>query len=167
MEKMEAYIALKMIFSAFVISIAGALTYIGLNKEMMMLFTVLLFIDYATGLGKAATLKEDITSYRMKYGIASKFVLILIPVTLAIAAKILGTDFSDILFMGINILVLSEVYSIFGNIYSMKKKKELPEIDAVAELSAFIRDRLILLDRRSSGIPNTENKHEREDDVQR
>ena len=74
----------------------------------------------------------------MKYGMASKFVLILIPITLAIAAKILGQDFSDILFTGINILVFSEVYSIFGNIYSMKKKKELPEIDAVAELSAFV-----------------------------
>lgn len=157
----EAVLTMKMIFSIVIVSVAGALTYIGLNKEMMMLFSVLLIIDYITGVGKAAVLKHDITSYKMKYGLASKLVLIFIPVTLAIAAKILGKDFSDILFTGINILVLSEVYSIFGNVYSMKKKKELPEIDAISELASFIRDRMINLDRRSSPTQN-----EREDDVQ-
>lgn len=161
----ETLLTAKMIFSSFVFSIAGALTYIGLNQEMMLLFSILLIIDYMTGLGKAAIIKEDITSYKMKYGIASKLVLIFIPIVLAIAAKILGKDFSDILFTGINILVLSELYSIFGNIYSMKKRKELPEIDAISELASFIRDKLIMLDRRSTDTRD-QSTREREDDVQ-
>ena len=79
----------------------------------------------------------------MKYGIISKFSLLLIPLVLAIAAKAVSADFSYVLIVGINILVLSEVYSIVGNIYSVRTKEELPEYDAVAMIGKKIRAMLI------------------------
>jgi len=141
----EAYTTWMIIYNTLLAGFAMFLTYLGLNKEAFTLFAALLFIDYLTGVGKAGVLGQSITSNKMKYGIASKMVLLFIPIVLAIGAKIIKHDAEDILFVGINILVLSEVYSIIGNIYSMRTKEELPEIDAVAAIGKFIRDKLIAL----------------------
>ena len=119
------------------------ITYLGISGEAFLLSAILLLIDYLTGLAKARALKHSITSNHMKYGIISKFSLLLIPLVLAIAAKAVSADFSYVLIVGINILVLSEVYSIVGNIYSVRTKEELPEYDAVAMIGKKIRAMLI------------------------
>lgn len=141
----DAYSTSMIIYNTLLAGLATLLTYLGLNKEAFTLFAALLLIDYVTGVGKAWIIGQSITSNKMKYGIASKMVLLFIPIVLAIGAKIIKQDAEDILFVGINILVLSEVYSIIGNIYSMRTKEELPEIDAVAAIGKFIRDKLIAL----------------------
>lgn len=141
----DAYSTSIIIYNTLLAGFATLLTYLGLNKEAFTLFAVLLIIDYVTGVGKARIIGQSITSNRMKYGIASKMVLLFIPIVLAIGAKIINQPSDSILFVGVNILVLSEVYSIIGNIYSMRTKEELPEIDAVAAIGRFIRDKLIAL----------------------
>lgn len=141
----EAYGTSMIIYNTLLAGFATFLTYLGLNKEAFTLFAALLLIDYVTGVGKAGIIGQSITSNRMKYGIASKMVLLFIPIVLAIGAKIINQPSDSILFIGVNILVLSEVYSIIGNIYSMRTKEELPEIDAVAAIGRFIRDKLIAL----------------------
>jgi len=133
----------KIVFNFFTVCVGGLLTYLGLSGEAFFLFSVLLIIDYVTGIAKAHRLNQPITSNRMKYGILSKLSLLLIPIVLAIGAKAVGADFKTVLLVGINILVLSEVYSIIGNIYSIRTKDELPEYDVVAMLGKRVRAFLI------------------------
>lgn len=133
----------KVLFNFFTVCVGGVLTYLGLNAESFFLFSMLLLIDYITGVAKASRLNQRITSNRMKYGILSKLSLILIPLVLAIGAKAVGADFKTVLLVGVNILVISEVYSIIGNIYSIRTKEELPEYDVVAMIGKRIRTILL------------------------
>lgn len=139
----EASLTAKIFFNSFNLIISALLVYLGLDGEAFLLFSILLFIDYVTGVMKARALNHSITSNKMKYGIISKFSLMFIPIVLAIGAKALDADFSSVLLVGINILVLSEVYSIIGNIYTVRTKEELPEYDAVAAIGKKIRTTLI------------------------
>jgi len=141
----EGMVGVKLVLNGAMIGFAGLLTYLGLDKEVFAALGWLLFIDYFTGVWKAKTLGHCITSNKMKYGVVSKFSLMLIPFVFAIAAKAIDADAGNVLFVGMNILVLSEVYSIIGNIYSIRTKLELPEWDAVAALGHKIRKTLIKL----------------------
>lgn len=142
-ESLSASVYSKVVFNFFTVCLGGMLTYLGLNGESFFLFSVLLIIDYMTGVAKAYRLGHRITSNRMKYGVLSKLSLLLIPIVLAIGAKAVGADFKTVLMVGINILVLSEIYSTIGNIYSIRTKDELPEYDVVAMLGKRIRNILI------------------------
>ena len=134
---------MKIIWNSFVVLFSGILAYLEISQEPFTLFSILLIIDYLTGLTKAKTLQVSITSNKMKYGLISKLSLLIIPIILAIGAKATGADYHYVLLSGMYILILSEVYSIIGNVYSIRTREELPEYDAVAMLGKQIRNILI------------------------
>ncbi|QDF29003.1 phage holin family protein [Halarcobacter anaerophilus] len=126
-------------YNGSAIAVSSFFVYLGLDKEAILFFAVLLLIDYITGLGKALAIKESITSNKMKYGILSKLSLLIIPITVAIAGKSANVDMTYIIYASMNVLVLSEVYSIIANIYSMRTHKELPEFDVTRLLARKIK----------------------------
>lgn len=142
---MEGYVATKVVFNAALVAFAGLLTALGVDTEVFNALGWLLFFDYVTGVMKAKSLGHCITSNKMKYGVVSKFSLLLIPIVLAIAAQGVNADAKSVLYVGMNIMILSEVYSIIGNIYSIRTKEELPEWDVVAMLGHKIRGYLVKL----------------------
>ncbi len=135
--------SLKVIYNVMVVTLSSFMVWVGVDVEAFTMFSILLMIDYITGLMKARAINESITSNRMKYGIASKLSLIIIPVALAISGKAMSMDLSSIVFVSMNILVLSELYSIVGNVYAIRNKEELPEYDVVSIIGKRIRDMLI------------------------
>lgn len=141
----ETTATIKIIYNFFVFIISGLLAYLNMDKEVITLFSVLLVIDYLTGLQKAKILGHSITSNKMKYGLISKLLLLLIPIVLAIGGKAVGADFHYVVLASMNILIISEVYSIIGNIYASSTKQEFPEWDAVAMIGKRIRVFLIRL----------------------
>ena len=140
----ELTTAIKIVWNTLVVILSSILAYLEIAQEPFFLYALLLLIDYATGLLKAKTLNISITSNKMKYGILSKLSLLIIPIVIAIGTKALGADGHYALMSGMYILVLSEVYSIIGNIYSTRTKEELPEYDAVAMVGKRIRNFLII-----------------------
>ena len=139
----EASIATKFVFTSVAIFLSSFMTYIGVDSETFLLYTALLVFDYITGIAKARSLSEKISSHKMKYGIISKMLLMMIPLALAIAAKAVDADFKEVLSVCFNMLVISELYSILGNIYSFRTKKELPEYDVVAIIGRKIHKFLL------------------------
>lgn len=144
---------IKIFWNTFVVLFSGILAYLQISQEPFTLFAILLVIDYLTGLAKARTLGHSITSNKMKYGLISKFSLIVVPLVVAMGAKALGADSHYVLTSGMYILILSEVYSIIGNIYSTRTKEEFPEYDALAMIGKQIRTILI----RNSGDDKCSN----------
>lgn len=134
---------IKIIWNSFVVLFSGILAYLEISQEPFTLFALLLVIDYITGLAKAKNLGHSITSNKMKYGLISKLSLIIVPLVVAMGAKALGADSHYVLTSGMYILILSEVYSIIGNIYSARTKEEFPEYDALAMIGKQIRNILI------------------------
>ncbi|MFY4767447.1 phage holin family protein [Aliarcobacter butzleri] len=139
----ETTAAIKIVYNFFVVIISSILAYLNLEQEPIFLLSLLLLIDYITGLFKAKTLGHSITSNKMKYGLISKLLLLLIPIVLAIGGKAVGADFHYVLMTGMTILIISEIYSIIGNIYATRTKEEFPEYDAVAMIGKRIRCFLI------------------------
>lgn len=139
----EATTLIKIVWNSFVIIFSGILAYLEIAEEPFTIFALLLVIDYITGLSKAKTLGHSITSNKMKYGLISKFSLIIIPLVITMGAKALGADSHYLLNSGMYILILSEVYSIIGNIYSIRTGEEVPEYDALAMIGKQIRNILI------------------------
>lgn len=136
----------KTLFFSFFSGIAWVLTYANISVEIFSIFVSLIFIDFGTGLMKSWALKIAITSVKMRYGVASKFSLILLPVVIGLGAKAIGQDAKSLFVWGMNLLILSEVYSIIGNIYTIRTKKYLPEWDVIALLGAKIRQSMTLRD---------------------
>jgi len=142
----ESIVMGKLIYNFCVVCLAGWLTWAGLDVEVFSVFAVLLIFDYVTGVGKAKRLGHAITSNKMKYGVVSKLSLLIIPLTLGLAAKGMKMEAENVLYVGMNILILSEVYSIIGNTYSIRTKEELPEYDVLASFGKKIRNRLIKME---------------------
>ena len=134
------------IYNCIVWTGSFVIAWIDLDIDVFLAFGFLLIIDFLTGVGKAYRMDHSITSHKMKYGVISKFSLVLIPLTFAIAAKGLSVDASMLMTAGMNILIASEVYSIIGNYYAIKTGIELPEYDAVAALGRKIRNFLVKMD---------------------
>lgn len=131
----------KLAFFALLSVIAAFLAYIGIDEKSFSIFLVLLIMDYITGLFKARAVGERITSNKMKYGIASKLSLLLVPIVLGLGATALNQqeEVSKILYWGISVLILSEVYSVIGNISAIRTGVELPEIDVISNIAKKIR----------------------------
>jgi len=139
----ESTIAVKIAFNTFTVLLSSILVYVGVNIDMFLWFAILLSIDFITGLMKARAIKESITSNKMKYGVLSKFAIIIVPIVLAIGEKALGASFADIISAIMMMLVLSEIYSILSNVYAMKYHVELPEYDVLALILKKIRNILL------------------------
>lgn len=129
----------KLIWNSLALLLSSLFVYLELKEDSIYSLTALLVIDYVTGLMKAKRIGDSITSNKMKYGVASKLILLIIPITVAIGAKGLGLDLSQLIFVSIWLLIFSEMYSILGNIVCYTKGTYLPEIDAASIIAKHIR----------------------------
>lgn len=133
----------KVFFNSLLLATSTFMFYLGIDVEAFTMFSVLLVVDYATGLMKARAINESITSNKMKYGVASKLSLIIIPIVLAVGGKAMYIDITNVIFVSVNLLVLSELYSIISNVYAVRTKEELPEYDVVSIIGRKIKNTLI------------------------
>lgn len=154
----ETTTTFKIICNFLVVLFSSLLAYLDLKSDSILCLTALLAIDYATGVMKARRIGESVTSNKMKYGVASKLILLLIPITVAFGAKGIGIDLTNLVFVSIWLLIFSEMYSILGNIVCYTKGVYLPEIDAPSIIAKQIRSYLL---KQSGEIEDEEIKSEK------
>lgn len=117
----------------FLLFLAGwVLVYTGFPAEPAGILAALMVLDFLSGLAKAHATGEAISSRRMKSGAASKTMLLLVPLAVALAAKGMGQDFSWLLSWVISVMILAELYSFISNVYAMRTGESLPEWDVMA-----------------------------------
>lgn len=126
----------------FYFPVIYVLEYLNLKEETIALFSALIVIDMVTGVWKVLSLGEKPKSWRFANGLLSKAILLLVPLSVAIAAKAIEIDLSQLVRLFIYALVLSELYSIIANIYSIRTKKEAEEFDVLSLLLRYIRNAL-------------------------
>lgn len=131
------YIAF-MLYAPFV----ALIEFTELNKLTIICLTLLIVIDLITGVIKTIRVNKKPTSTRLANGVFSKLVLLFIPVSVALAVKGLGLNFVVLLDTTLAILMLSELYSIVANIYTIRTKEEVPEFDAVSAILKVIRHKI-------------------------
>ncbi len=121
--------------NAFYIPIA----YLGISHNAIAALTILILIDTALGILAAHAIGGKIKSSILAGGLVSKLVLLLVPMSIALAGKGIGYELDGLVGASISILVLSETYSIIGNIIQIRKKEKVDEQDAVHISLVYLR----------------------------
>jgi len=133
----------KMIFLNFLyIPFITLLVWLDVSSEQFMILSILLTIDFITGVKKVFILKGSLKSCRAISGFITKGLVLLLVLSLAFMAKGLNLDFELYLSLFISALIVSETYSIFGNTYSVITKEETTEFDAVAFVILKVRKKV-------------------------
>lgn len=116
--------------------------YFGLTQVSMQVLSTLIAVDVTTGIVKAWALHGGISikSSIFQRGIIAKCLLMLAPLTLALMGKGLGFSTSVIAQSTLNLLILSESYSIIGNINAVRTGEEKVEFDAVSFVLAKVKE---------------------------
>ena len=119
-----------------------AFAWLNIDIQVFSILIVLMLIDSFLGGGKALRLGVRFSFKTMLIGITIKFVFLLVPLTLSLLAKQLGRDLTLSVDVVIKILSVAEVYSILGNIYTIKTKKEVERIDIISMILKSLRQAL-------------------------
>ena len=104
-----------------------------INPQSYAILGVLIIIDTITGIIRSGVVHgwRSITSHCASVGILAKLMLLLVPLTLSLTAHGVGVELTFIARAALNILILSEAYSILSNIQSTRLKRDIAEFDAI------------------------------------
>ena len=130
---------LKKIEEAFKLIAYPVFIYLNINIEIIAILCVLMIIDSTVGPGAAVRIGEQFKFKKLIWGMILKIMTLGIPITVALMGKGLGYDLSMLVDWSIKIMILSEAYSILGNIYSIKTKKPVKDIDFLSLLLQGLR----------------------------
>ncbi len=125
--------------------IVAFLLWLDISSEQFLILALLLVIDFMTGIKKVYELKGDLKSCRAVAGFMTKGLILLLVLSLAFMAKGLHLNFELYLSFFISALIVSETYSIFGNVYSSITKEAVTEFDAVAFVILRVRRRIEIM----------------------
>jgi len=106
-----------------------------ISQEAFYWLWFLIFLDYLSWIQKN---KKDIRSDKMKNGLFSKLLILLIPLSIWIVWKINWLDMSSFLAWSFALLSFAELYSIVANIYQVLTWEKVTEYDAVTFSIKFI-----------------------------
>ncbi len=128
-----------MLLNSALAPLAFAVDYLSLDHEKLTILAVLMGFDMLTGTIKAYVLGRDVTSRRWMAGFLSKCTILIIPLALALMAKGVGAELNWFVGFAMSLMVVSETYSIIGNIYALKTKQEVTELDAISAIVNTLR----------------------------
>lgn len=79
----------------------------------------------------------------MAWGFATKFLILIIPLVVALMGKPLHKDFTWAVDVTIRVLIVNEGLSILANIASVYSRKNIQNVDLISRLIAWIRSLFI------------------------
>ena len=120
----------------------GFFTWLGIEMDVFKILLLLMSIDSVVGAIKAVRLGGKFKFRFLTMGIVLKLCFLVIPLVIALLGKGIGSDFSLGVDFVMKILIVSEGYSILGNIYSAKNKVKIESLDVISMLLNSLRKRL-------------------------
>lgn len=136
-------IKLWIIINCFSLYIVSLFSYLQLDQEMFVIYSVLLFIDYFTGLIRWI-MHKNLKSKTAIAGIVSKMVLILLVFSVGLMWVLMHQDMKTMMSWLITALALAELYSIVWNIYEIRTGQKATEYDAITAVLSFILEKIKL-----------------------
>ena len=115
--------------------------FLNIDTDIVKILTILMFIDTISGIIKSFIISENFSFKLLFFGLCSKILVLLIPMTLALVGKGISKtyDFTPILDCVLRILVVSEGLSIITNFYVIKTKKTIKNFDIISMLLSTLR----------------------------
>jgi len=141
------------------VALYGLFAFLNVDIDVVNVIMWLMIIDTISGVIKAIAVDKIKFTFKKFYlGIMSKFVLLLIPITLALMALGIGYDFTWAVEAVIRLIILSEGISFFTNIVSIREKKVYENRDYLSIILNWVRGELISI------FDSTINDKNKEDD---
>lgn len=134
---------IKSIFYIIIGASTAVFDYIDVKSILVGTLTLLMVLDWITGLLKAWKLKIPITSKRSGKGLVEKLILLVIPVAIGITMKAIGFNFGVTVNAIFAMLCVAELYSLIGNCYCIYTGVDEKEFDAVTAVIKFVRSNMI------------------------
>ena len=130
--------------TSYALALLVSPAYLGLTADSVVIFTTLTILDMVFGIIKSGTLNgwRSIQSNIAQRGLIAKLLILFVPIITALVGRGIGFRLDFLAQSVINVLILSEAYSILGNIYAIRIGKEKNEFDAVAYVLGSIRQLL-------------------------
>lgn len=118
-----------------------AFIFLNIDTDIVKILTWLMLIDSLSGIVKALIISKSFDFKLLFFGLCSKILVLLIPMTLALVAKGISKtyDFTPVLDAVLRVLVVSEGLSIITNLYVIKTKKEVKNFDIISMLLSALR----------------------------
>jgi len=132
----------KVAYNFAILSFAWTCAYLNIDKEAIALYTTLLIIDLLTGTMASFIAKETVTRAKFIAGFMSKLLMFVVPIVIAIVAKVHGGELNWFIKWTVIVLSVSEAISIFNNLLKSKGQKPLPEMDAISLIAKKLRELL-------------------------
>jgi hypothetical protein len=133
------------------IALTPIFVYFGINQEIFVILCCLLIFDGFLGGWKSHVLRninpEKYTEWQWKkfwWGISEKLLMAIIPFIVAVLAITLSYDGKFLADISIKIMAVSEAYSVFGNMWAIRNKKDVKRLDAISILLQSMRGSLHL-----------------------
>jgi len=114
---------------------------VGLPHEAFIILAALMVLDTASGIARVGVVHgwRHVKSARLTAGIISKLFVVMVPVIIAWTGKGAGLDLKPLAQGALSMIILAEAYSVLGNIYAIRIKKDVQEWDALAFVLKSIR----------------------------
>ncbi len=113
--------------------------YFGLDYEVIGIMLVLMGMDTIVGTFASNTLNTPFSTKRMVSGFFSKLMMIFLPATIALVAKLVGVDLSSIILASIGLLSIAEAISVLENLITIKTKKRAESHDLITPVLTIVR----------------------------
>ena len=114
--------------------------FLSIDLDIIDLLKWLVILDMTTGVIKTVRIKElKFSLHRFWSGLLAKCVLVLIPVTLALVLKAFVNDASNFVDGVLKLIILTEGISVFVNLMSIHKRKEIESQDYLYLIMKMIR----------------------------
>jgi len=110
--------------------------------EQLIILVLFMIVDFLTGLFKSFVLQQKFSYHRALAGLITKMITLCIPFLLNFLSRGAGKydeQVTDFLPYGLSALILIEFYSILGNFYTIRTRKELEDKDLLSFLILKIR----------------------------
>jgi len=119
--------------------------FVGLPLENYQILFYLMVFDIFTGIIASYTIrgKHSIKSHFFAAGIISKLLIMTVPLVIALVAKGINIDLIWFATHALSLFILSEGYSIIGNIMSIRQKKYVAEFDAISWVLVLLQKNLL------------------------
>ena len=128
------------------IPLYGLFAFLNVDINVVHIIMWLMIIDTTSGVIKAIAVdKIKFTFEKFYIGIMSKFVLLMIPMALALMALGIGYDFNWAVQATLRLIILSEGISFFTNIVSIREKKVYENRDYLSIILNWVREKLIFI----------------------
>jgi toxin secretion/phage lysis holin len=113
----------------------------GLSLESYGILAVLMLIDTFFGVLRVGVVHgwRHVKSYKLSAGVISKITVIMLPALLAWVGRGAGVQLLQLAESTLCVLILAEFYSILGNVYSIRIRKDVQEFDAVSAIIKGVR----------------------------